>query len=101
MAEPPASWVRKTARGWLIRVHAQPGAKRSELAGLHGDALKIRIASPPVDGRANEALIAFLAKACAVPRAAVTLEQGATSRQKTFCIVAPDWDPARLLAEKD
>ena len=95
------TWYRKAADGWLLELHIQPGAKKSEVAGLHGDALKIRIASPPVDGRANEALIAFLAKACAVPRAAVTLEQGATSRQKTFCIVAPDWDPARLLAQKD
>ena len=94
-------WYRADGGGFLVTIHAQPGAKRTEVAGLHGDALKIRIASPPVDGRANEALIAFLAKACAVPRAAVTLEQGATSRQKTFCIVAPDWDPARLLAEKD
>ena len=93
-------WYHKTASGWLIRVHAQPGAKKSEVVGLHGGALKIRIASPPVDGRANEALIAFLAKACAVPRAAVTLEHGATSRHKTFSVTAPEFDPARLLPTK-
>jgi uncharacterized protein (TIGR00251 family) len=90
-------WYRKTEQGWLISVHAQPGAKKSEVAGLHGDALKIRIASPPVDGRANEALIAFVAKELAVPRAAVSLEHGAGSRRKTLLLAAPKIDPERLL----
>lgn len=91
------NWYRKSDQGWLISIHAQPGAKKSEVAGLHGDALKIRIASPPVDGRANEALIAFVAKALGVPRAAVTLAHGAGSRRKTLLLAAPQIDPASLL----
>ncbi len=91
-----SDWYRKSDKGWLISVHAQPGAKKSEVVGLHGDALKIRIASPPVDGRANEALIAFVAKVLRVPRAAVSLEQGAGSRRKTLRIATPEVDLASL-----
>lgn len=66
----------------LLALHIQPGAKRTEIAGLHGEALKIRLAAPPVDGKANAALIAFLADRLDLPKAAVTLESGASSRQK-------------------
>ena len=90
-------WYRKTEQGWLVSIHAQPGAKKSEVVGLHGGALKVRIASPPVEGRANEALIAFVAKELGVPRAAVSLEHGAGSRRKTLLIAGPQIDPARLL----
>lgn len=90
------SWAKKSADGWLISVHAQPGARKSEVVGLHGDALKIRIASPPVEGRANEALIAFVAKALGLPRAKVSLVRGGSSRQKTLLIASPDIDPAML-----
>ena len=92
-------WCRRVEKGWLISVHAQPGAKKSEVVGLHGDALKIRIASPPVDGRANEALIAFVAKALGVPRAAVSLEHGAGSRRKILRIAMPEVDLARLVQQ--
>jgi len=65
----------------------QPRASKSEVAGRHGDAIKIRIAAPPVDGAANEELIRFLAKALAVPRSAVQVTSGATGRRKTIEIV--------------
>ncbi len=93
-------WYRNTGQGWLISIHAQPGAKKSGIVGIHGDALKIRIASPPVDGRANEALIAFVAKALGVPQAAVSLEHGAGSRRKILLVVASGVDPARLLGQQ-
>ena len=95
-----SDWCRRLDDGWLIRVHAQPGAKKSGVAGLHGDALKIRIASPPVDGRANEALITFVAKALGLPRALVSLEHGAGSRRKTLRIASAGADPAVLLSGK-
>lgn len=97
MAE-EAAWYRKTGSGWTISVHAQPGARKSEVIGLHGDAIKIRIASPPLDGRANEALIGFMAQALGVPRAAVSLARGAASRRKEIFIGLPGADPAQLLA---
>ncbi len=51
------------AKGWVVlSVHVQPGARRSEVAGRHGDALKVRIAAPPIDGRANEAVLALVSE---------------------------------------
>ncbi len=72
----------------LLNVHVQPGAKRTELAGLHGDRLKVRLTAPPVDGKANKALLAFVAKTWDRPKSAVTLIRGQTSRQKTLKIEA-------------
>lgn len=97
MSAPDGGWAKRTLRGWLLAVHAQPGAKRSEVAGLHGDALKVRVAAPPAEGRANDALIAFLADALGVPRNSVTVVKGATSRRKTVLVSAPQADPASLL----
>ncbi|MDD5248713.1 MAG: DUF167 family protein [Rhodocyclaceae bacterium] len=76
------SWLREDSDGVVLTLHIQPGAKRTETAGLHGDALKIRLAAPPVDGRANDALVAFLAKALGVPKAHVDLVAGQSSRAK-------------------
>jgi uncharacterized protein (TIGR00251 family) len=66
----------------LLTLHIQPGAKRTEAVGLHGDALKIRLAALPVDGAANSALLEFLAEIFDVPQRQVTLKQGLTSRRK-------------------
>lgn len=65
-----------------LTLHVQPGAKKTAIAGLHGGALKIRLAAPPVEGRANEALLAFIAEIFKVPLRNVTLKQGAQSRHK-------------------
>jgi uncharacterized protein len=63
-------------------VHVQPRASRSELVGVHGTAMKIRLSAPPVDGAANEALVIFLASLFAVPRRAVRILAGESSRSK-------------------
>lgn len=76
------SWARATVHGTRIALHVQPRAARTEVVGRHGDALKLRLAAPPVDGAANEALVRFLAEALAVPRSAVTLLAGPASRAK-------------------
>lgn len=76
------SWLREDGDGVVLSLHIQPGAKRTETAGLHGEALKIRLAAPPVDGKANDALIAFLAKTLGVPKACVDLVAGQSSRAK-------------------
>lgn len=73
----------------LLTVHAQPRASRDEIAGLHGDALKIRITAPPVDGKANAHLQKFLAESFGVPHAQVELVQGETGRRKQFRISSP------------
>lgn len=70
----------------ILSVHVQPRASRTEVSGWHGDAVKIRLAAPPVDGAANAALIAFLAERLGVPRAAVTVVAGATARRKRVAI---------------
>ncbi|MBS0512519.1 MAG: DUF167 domain-containing protein [Proteobacteria bacterium] len=84
MAAPDAaSWLRLAADGSLVlSLHIQPGAKQTAFAGLHGEAMKIRLAAPPVDGKANAALCAYLAQFCEVPKSAVTLLSGETSRAK-------------------
>lgn len=67
-------------------MHVQPGASRTELAGRHGDALKVRLAAPPVGGAANEALVRFLAELLEVPRSAVRLDRGAAGRSKLVAV---------------
>jgi hypothetical protein len=76
------AWLRDCADGVRLSLYIQPGAKKTEIAGEHGEALKIRLAAPPVDGRANEALLAFLAGRLGVARAKLSLEAGASSRRK-------------------
>jgi uncharacterized protein (TIGR00251 family) len=83
------SWQQATPEGLRLSLHVQPGAKKTAVAGLHGDRLKIRLAAPPVDGKANAALLAFLAQTLKVPKSAVLLESGQSSRQKTVRITAP------------
>jgi uncharacterized protein len=80
-----SDWYRVAADGRItLTLHIQPGAKKTETAGLHGDALKIRLAAPPVDGKANEALIKFIAEALKLPKSAVNLKSGQTSRRKVL-----------------
>lgn len=84
-----------------VRLHVSPGAKRSEVIGWEEDpqggrALKIRIAAPPVDGKANAALREFLAKQWRLPKSAVVIERGESSRFKTVSV--PDECADRLPA---
>ena len=69
-----------------LSVHVQPKASRTRIAGLHGDALKLCITSPLVDGKANAAVIEFFAKLFKIPKAAVTLASGETSRDKRLVL---------------
>ena len=74
----------------VLSVHAQPGAGRTQVMGRHGDAVKIRVAAPPEQGRANAALVTLLADRLGVPAKAVTLTVGETSRTKRFRITGVD-----------
>ena len=73
-----------TPGGCILPVRVHPGARRNAITGEHAGALKISLTTPPTDGRANAALIAFLADLLSIPRAQIMLLTGATSRSKTF-----------------
>lgn len=72
-----------TAASCTLAIKAIPNAPRSEVTGWLGEALKVKVHAPPVEGRANAALCAFLAETFGLPRRAVTVLRGDTSRQKT------------------
>jgi uncharacterized protein len=76
----------------VIAVHAQAGAGRSEVLGRHGDALKIRVAVPPTQGRANEAIAQLLAETLGVAAKAVELTSGEKARAKRFTVTDVDLD---------
>ncbi|MET0340766.1 MAG: DUF167 domain-containing protein [Polyangiales bacterium] len=76
--------------GVLVDVHVVPRASRSKVVGVHDGCLKIALDAPPVDGAANEALVALLAKLLKRPRSAITLVRGHTSRRKTLAIDGVD-----------
>lgn len=84
------SWARRTTEGWLIAVHVQPGAKKNEIAGLHGDALKIRVAAPALEGKANAAVITLIAERVGVAKSRVRVLRGERSREKQIEILAPE-----------
>lgn len=92
-----SGWSRVAADGSLtLDVHAQPGAQRTEIAGIHGDALKIRLAAPAVDGKANAELSRFLAEVFGVPQRNVTLVSGEAGRRKRVRIASPATRPDRV-----
>ena len=70
----------------ILDLHVQPGAARTEFAGRHGDRIKLRLAARAIDGRANEALIEFLAEYYNVPKRNVRIASGLKSRQKRVVI---------------
>jgi uncharacterized protein (TIGR00251 family) len=83
------NWLVADGDGVSLRLHVQPGAKKTEIAGLHGDALKIRLAAPPVDGKANACLIEFIARQLGVAKSAVELLSGETSRANA-CVASTE-----------
>lgn len=76
----------------LIRLHVQPGAGRSMVVGRHGTALKLRVAAPPVEGRANQACAELLAETFAISVSQVELVGGQTSRSKSFRLTGLDFE---------
>ena len=78
----PCPWLREGAQHVILTLHIQPGAKKSAVVGEHGEALKIRLAAPPVDGKANACLLDFLADLLGVTKKQVLLQSGAAARAK-------------------
>jgi hypothetical protein len=96
--------IRETASGVTLAVHAQPGAKRTAITGVYGEGaaaeLKIAVQAPPVEGRANHALIAFLADFFSMSRSSVELVSGELSRSKVFLLRGAKLAEVRALIEK-
>lgn len=90
------AWLTEASDHLVLVLRVQPGARRTEVVGTHGEALKIRLAAPPVDGKANEALIGFLAEAFGVPVRNVSLLTGQTNRNKRVRVDAPRLRPDTL-----
>ena len=92
-------WARRQAGGLLLALHVQPGARRTGVVGEHGQRLKIALRAPPVDGKANEELVRFLASALALRRSQVQLIAGQTNRDKSIAIECAGADAVALVAQ--
>jgi len=86
MPTPELPCLSARGTGVLLQVSVMPNAKRTEIDGLHDGALRVRLAAPPIEGRANEALVAWLARSLDVPKRDVELLRGESSRRKQFAI---------------
>lgn len=95
---PPFPFLRQTDDGVVVSVFVQPRASRSQVAGLHGESLKLRLTAPPVEGAANRMCVAFLAKCLGRPKSALAIVSGHASRSKQVLVrPAEDQSPATLL----
>ncbi|ACU88532.1 DUF167 domain-containing protein [Desulfomicrobium baculatum] len=86
--------------GWRLGIWVQPGARKTEVAGLHGDFLKIRVQARAVDNKANSALTVFVSKILGIKASQVVIESGHASRQKNLLLDVeeePDW---KVFSEK-
>jgi uncharacterized protein (TIGR00251 family) len=79
-----------------IAVQVQPGAKKTEVVGVHGDALKLKLQAPPIEGRANEALVKFLAGELSAPKSAVTITHGHTNKRKLVEVASKGLTPEQV-----
>ncbi len=83
-------WWSETASGFVLALHVQPGAKKSGVAGYYGEALKVRLAAPALEGKANAALLTWLAETLDVPQRTLTIASGERARDKRVRVeVAP------------
>jgi uncharacterized protein (TIGR00251 family) len=102
-AQLPEGFVREHPDGCTLSVRVQPGAKRTAITGVYGEgeqaALRIALQAPPIDGRANEALIGYVAELFDLPRAAVTLTHGQTGRSKRLLLSGLQASDARRRLE--
>jgi uncharacterized protein (TIGR00251 family) len=87
-------WIEKVGHGWKLIIWAQPGAKKTECVGVHGDCLKIRVQAPAVDNKANSALTLFIAKTLGLKSHQVVIDSGNFGRKKNLILHTqeePDW----------
>jgi uncharacterized protein (TIGR00251 family) len=87
-----SDFFQPTCQGYILRLTVVPGAQHTQVVGLHGDRLKVRLAAPPEKGAANRELIAFLARTLDLPKSSLKLTLGAQSRAKVVTVydLSPD-----------
>lgn len=82
--------IRKQSLELLFKIIVQPRASRTMIAGCHGDAVKLRLTAPPVDGAANKSCLKFLSKWLDVPKSSLSIVSGETARNKTISVRCAD-----------
>ena len=92
-----ATWYSQTSELITLMVYVQPGSKHNEIVGLHNNAVKIKLDSPSIEGKANAALLKFVAELFDVSRSHVTLKRGDKSRYKTLEIRNSKANPQNLI----
>lgn len=92
------SWYRSESDRIILRLYVQPGAKQNEIVGLIGDELKLKLAAPPIDGRANAVLIKYLSQLFRVPISKIRLKSGEKSRHKMVEICESKALPESMLS---
>lgn len=100
MSDAGASWYRWEGEDLILSLRVQPRSRRDEFIEPHGDHYKVRITAPPVEGKANEHLVHFLAKSFGVRRSQISMQTGQTSRNKLFRIESPSKLPITLDGQK-
>jgi len=90
-------WYQRDVEGLILHLYVQPGAKKTEIVGIHEGELKIRLNTPPIEGRANKALLQYVAQIFKVPVRQVILKRGEKSRHKTLTVIGTVIEPNDLL----
>jgi uncharacterized protein len=93
------SWLKNHSKGSVLELYIQPGASRTQLAGIHGDRLKVKIKAPPRDGEANAALIEFFSEILGISKSKIFLIRGESSRQKDLLVELVPQELTILLQE--
>jgi uncharacterized protein (TIGR00251 family) len=93
-------WIRENTDGALFKVIVQPRGARNQIMGLHGDALKVKLTAPPLEGAANRMCVEFLAKSLKVPKSDIEIVHGRQSRSKTILVRAATRENIQTLLKK-
>jgi len=96
-----SDWFRRSGESLILEIHVQPGAARTAVAGLHDGRLKLRLAARAREGRANAALVEFIAAQLGAAKRDVSIEAGASSRRKRVKVVGATRAPEVMLARAD
>jgi uncharacterized protein (TIGR00251 family) len=92
--------IHESTDGVTFAVKVHPRAKKNAITGELGDALKVSLTAPPIDGRANDACIEFFAKLLKVPRSSVTIASGQSNRRKVICVIGLSAEETRKRLER-